>query len=177
MATKKTTTKKAVTKSKTEKADASSAQVSVAVGLTAAAVAAAGAYFLYGSKHAEKNRTTVRSWMLKAKAEVLEQLEDAKKMSREEFESVVAGVASAYTGAKSVSKADLAGFAGEMMEHWDKLEGVVGAKKKSESKKKATAKKKTTAKKAAPKKKVAAKKTTTKKKSTAKKTVKKKTEK
>ena len=52
-------------------------KVGLGIGLTAAAVAAAGAYFLYGSKDANKNRKTVKSWMLKAKAEVLEQLEKA----------------------------------------------------------------------------------------------------
>jgi len=163
MATKKTT------KKTEEKKTAQSTQVGVAVGLTAAAVAAAGAYFLYGSKSADKNRKTVKSWILKAKAEVLEHLEDAKKMSREEFEQVVAGVAATYTGAKSVTKTDIAGFASEMMGHWDQLEGVVGSKKKA-APKKTTAKKtttkttakKTTAKKAAPKKTVT-KKTTTKK--------------
>jgi len=164
MATKKST------KKAEEQKTAHSTQVGVAVGLTAAAVAAAGAYFLYGSKSADKNRKTVKSWMLKAKAEVLEHLEDAKKMSREEFEQVVAGVAATYTGAKSVTKTDIAGFASEMMGHWDQLEGVVG-KKKTAPKKKTTTKKtttktvakKTSAKKAAPKKKTTAKKTTAKK--------------
>ena len=52
--------------------------VGIGVGLTAAAVAAAGAYFLYGSKNAAQNRTKVKSWMLKAKAEVLEKLEQAE---------------------------------------------------------------------------------------------------
>ena len=46
-------------------------KIAAGVGLTAAAVAAAGAYFLYGSKDADKNRKTVKSWGLKAKAEVL----------------------------------------------------------------------------------------------------------
>ena len=38
-------------------------------------MAAAGTYFLYGSKDAKKNRKAVKSWALKAKAEVLEALE------------------------------------------------------------------------------------------------------
>lgn len=148
-----------------------SQQVGIGIGLTAAAVAAAGAYFLYGSENAASNRKTVKSWMLKAKAEVLEQMEDAKKMSREEFQEVVAGVAATYATTKSASKKDMVGFASEMMEHWDKLEGSVIKKKKAAKKKTVT--RKPVTKKVAPKKKAPAKKTVAKK--VAKKTPKKKT--
>ncbi len=119
-------------------------------------MAAAGAYFLYGSDKAEKNRKAVKSWTLKAKADVLEHLEDAKKMSREEFEDVVASVSAGYAGVKTATKKDLKGFAEEMMEHWDKLE-------KSAAKKKPAAKKAASKKKTAPKKKPAAKKAPAKK--------------
>ena len=121
MATKKTSKKELSTKQ----------QVGIGIGLTTAAVAAAGAYFLYGSERAGKNRAVVKSWALKAKAEVLEHLEDAKKMSREEFQEVVAGVASGYAGVKSATKKDLKGFAEEMMIHWDKLESSIAKKKKA----------------------------------------------
>ena len=46
-------------------------------GATAAALAAAGAYLFYGSQNAQKNRKTARSWMLKARAEVMEAVETA----------------------------------------------------------------------------------------------------
>jgi hypothetical protein len=51
------------TKKTSKKADSWSTQqkVGLAVGLTATAVAAAGAYFLYGSEDAKKNRTKVKS--------------------------------------------------------------------------------------------------------------------
>ena len=70
---------------KKKKELSSTEKIGIGVGLTAAAVAAAGAYFLHGSKNAAKNKKTVKSWMLKAKAEVLEKLEDAKEMSQEEY--------------------------------------------------------------------------------------------
>lgn len=135
-------------------------KIEIGVGLTAAAVAAAGAYFLYGSKDAEKNRAAVKSWALKAKAEVLEKLEDAKKMTRAEYEEVVAAAVGAYSGAKSVTKKDIASFTAEMMEHWEALETSVSKVKKS-------------AKKAAKKTATKAKKTTKKATKTAKKTAKK----
>jgi hypothetical protein len=120
------------------------------VGLTAAAVAAAGAYFLYGSKEADKNRKTVKSWALKAKAEVLEQMEEAKKMSREEYEDMVHAVAGAYAGAKGATKKDIVEFASEMKDHWDVIEDMAASRKKAAKKtvKKATKAVKKTAKKA-----------------------------
>ncbi len=140
----------------------SNQKLSIGVGLTAAAVAAAGTYFLYGSKEAGKNRKTVKSWMLKAKAEVLEQLEDAKEMTQEEYAELISGVAAAYTTVKSASKKDIAAFKKEMTEHWEDIEkSAVVKKAKTKAKKavkkavkKATAKKtvvKKTAKKAAKK--------------------------
>ena len=124
-------------KSKKKKELSPSQKFEIGVGLTAAAVAAAGAYFLYGSKDAEKNRKAVKSWALKAKADVLEKLEDTKKMTRAEYQEVVHAAAAAYAGAKNATKKDLKAFTEEMMEHWDTLEQTV-AKKKAATKKTAT---------------------------------------
>jgi hypothetical protein len=106
-------------------------KIAAGVGLTAAAVAAAGAYFLYGSKESDKNRKTVKSWALKAKAEVLEKMEDAKKMSQEEYEEVIQAVAGTYAGVKGATKKDIVEFASEMKEHWDVIEGMASKKKKA----------------------------------------------
>ncbi|HEY0964240.1 MAG TPA: hypothetical protein VGE31_00385 [Candidatus Paceibacterota bacterium] len=117
--------------------------IGVGVGLTTAAVAAASAYFLYGSKNAAKNRKAVKSWALKAKAEVLEKLEDAKEMTREEYEELVGAVAKAYTGVKNASKGDIAEFTKEMKDHWRSIERAAqpAAKKRVVAKKAAPAKK------------------------------------
>jgi len=93
-------------------------KVGLGVGLTATAGAAAGAYFLYGSKNAAKNRKTVKSWVLKAKAEVLEKLEQAKEMSQEEYEQIIEAVTATYGQLKEVSKVDVSGFKKEMKDHW-----------------------------------------------------------
>lgn len=127
MATKKVVAKKAtVTKNQA---------VGIGVGLTAAAVAAAGAYFLYGSKNAAKNRKAVKSWALKAKAEVLEKLEDAQNMTQEEYLALIDSVAATYQGVKSASKTDLATFKKEMKEHWTGIVKEVAPKKKPAAKK------------------------------------------
>lgn len=104
--------------------------VGIGVGITAAAVAAAGAFFLYGSKNAAKNRKAVKSWTLKAKAEVLEKIEQAKDMTKEEYEQLIDTVSSAYTGVKNASKVDLSTFKKEMKEHWSNIaKTAIGPKK------------------------------------------------
>jgi len=148
MAKKKTTSKKGLSGSQ---------KMSIGVGLTAAAVAAAGTYFLYGSKNAAKNRRKVKSWMLKAKAEVLEGLEKAEQMSEKEFNELVDSVSKSYAKLKDASQADIAAFKREMKDHWPNIvkEGkaiasnTVGASKSKKTAKKTTMKatKKTTKKK------------------------------
>jgi len=97
-------------------------KVEIAVGLTAAAVAAAGTYFLYGSKDAAKNRKKVKSWMLNAKGEVLSTLEKAQHMSKAEYEQLIEGVAATYSSMKDASKGDMAAFKKEMKEYWGEIE-------------------------------------------------------
>jgi len=108
----------------------SAQKISVGVGLTAAAVAAAGTYFLYGSKGAAKNRKAVKSWMLKAKAEVLEKLEEAKEMTQEDYEALINGVATVYSELKTASRADIKSFKDEMKDQWKAIEKIAAPKKK-----------------------------------------------
>lgn len=116
---------------KQKKSELTPAQkIGVGVGLTAAAVTAAGAYFLYGSKTAAKNRKAVKSWMLKAKAEVLEKLEVAKEMSQEEYEELINGIAVTYSELKDASKVDIKSFKTEMKDHWKAIERSAKPKKK-----------------------------------------------
>jgi hypothetical protein len=105
-----------------------SQKISLGVGLTTAAVAAAGTYFLYGSKNSGKNRKMVKSWVLMAKAEVLEQLEEAKEMTQEEYLELINDVAGAYAGLKTASQVDIREFKSEMKDHWQKIEKVAKAK-------------------------------------------------
>ena len=107
---------------KKKKIEVTSAQkLGIGVGLTAAAVAAAGAYFLYGSEHAPENRKKVKSALLKAKADVLEGLENAKDMTEDEFHALVDQVGTMYDKAGSLSKVDLREFKKEMTANWENL--------------------------------------------------------
>jgi flagellar basal body-associated protein FliL len=144
MATKKTT------KTSKDKGLSQNQVIGIGVGITAAVAAAAGGFFLYGSKNAAKNRKAVKSWALKAKAEVLEGIEKAKDMSQEEYEQLVDTVVGTYITAKSASKNELGEFKKEMKDHWQGLVKTA-VPKKSATKKAAT--KKTVAKKTVSKKK------------------------
>lgn len=91
-------------------------------GITAAAV---GAYYLYGSKDAEKNRAKVKGWMLKAKGEVLEELENAKEVTEDAYHSAVDAVAKKYQDLKSVDAEELAAFVAEMKGHWQGIKSTL----------------------------------------------------
>ena len=109
--------------------------VGLGVGISAAVAAAAGAYFLYGSKNAARNRKVVKSWMLKAKAEVLEKLEQAQDMTQAEYEQLIDTVSSTYKDVKNASKVDLSGFKKEMKDHWKQIAKTAAPKKKAVVKK------------------------------------------
>jgi hypothetical protein len=98
------------------------AAVGIGIGVTAALASAAGAYFLYGSKHADQNRKKVRSWALKAKADVLEGLETAQNMSKEDYEKLVDRAVKGYSKLKDVKPGELVALAREMKAHWKELE-------------------------------------------------------
>lgn len=105
-------------------------KVGIGVALTTAAVAAAGAYFLYGSPNAAKNRKKVKGWMLKAKGEALEAMEKAGKMTAEEYQALINTIASGYSQVKGTSKTEISEFKKEMMDYWQKIaKGATGTKK------------------------------------------------
>lgn len=98
------------------------AAVGIGIGVTAALASAAGAYLLYGSKNAARNRKQVKSWALKAKAEVLEGLETAQNMSKADYEKLVDRAVKGYSRLKDVKPAELVSLAREMKAHWKELE-------------------------------------------------------
>lgn len=118
-------------------------KVGIGVALTTAAVAAAGAYFLYGSPNAKTNRKKVRGWALKAKGEVLQVLEKAGNMTAEEYQVAVDKIAAGYGSMKDISQNELSDFKKEMMAYWKKIASTgvkKPAKKAAKSAKKAAKK-------------------------------------
>jgi hypothetical protein len=105
------------------------------VGVTAAAV---GAYYLYGHKEADKNRAKVKGWMLKAKGEVLEELEKAQTVTESAYMSALDTVAKKYNELKSVDPDELATFLGDMKDHWNGIKKTLKARPAARAKKAAS---------------------------------------
>ena len=107
----------------------SAQKVGIGFGLTAAAVTAAGAYFLYGSKQSTQNRKKVKGWVLKAKGEVLEALEKAEAITEAEYKALVEAASGAYGTVKNATAGEVKDFKKEMGEHWNKLQKNTAMKK------------------------------------------------
>lgn len=93
----------------------------IGAGLAAVAAAAAGTYFLYGAKHAAKNRKQVKAWSLKARGEVLEQLEKLSAIDEKVYHKVIKEVASKYKALQRLSPKDVTEFVGELKGHWNDI--------------------------------------------------------
>ncbi len=89
----------------------------VAIGAVALA-ALASVYFLYGSKQAPKNRRKVKGWMLKAKGEVLEKIENVKDVSEEGYSSIVDKVMKKYAQIKSIDTTEVEALGKDLKKHW-----------------------------------------------------------
>ncbi len=102
-----------------------------------AAAAAAGAYFLYGTKDGKKVKKQIKGWSLKAKGEVLEKVEKLKEVNEEAYHNVIDGVLKRYETIKGVDTAELALIAKELKGHWTNIrkELETGMKKISKVKK------------------------------------------
>jgi hypothetical protein len=92
---------------------------SVGLGLTIASLTAiAGAVFLYGTEAGKKKRKQIKGWTLKAKGEVLEQLEKLKEVNEEKFHQVVDTVSAKYQKLKTVAPEDLAELSADLKKSW-----------------------------------------------------------
>jgi len=106
-----------------------SQKVGISVGLAAAAAAAAaGAYFLYG-KDGAKNRKAVKGWMLKARGEVMDKMENLESVSEAKYREIVDTVIRGYKSAKNASPAELAAAAAELKSHWNSIKKTLQASK------------------------------------------------
>ena len=109
-------------------------------GLIIAGVAVAGAiagYFLYGPDGAS-NRKKVRAWSLKAKADVLEKVEKAKELSREQYNAIVDKATERYAKVQDVSEQELSRLNKELKRYWQTIQAEI--EQKQGTKKKATKK-------------------------------------
>ena len=103
-------------------------KVAYGVGLAALAAATAGAYFLYGTKQGVKTRKQIKGWMLKAKGEILEKMENMQDISEEAYDKVIDEVQAKYKAVKNIDKKDLEDFGKELKAHWKDIKKEVDKK-------------------------------------------------
>lgn len=108
--------------------------LSTGVVIAAASLAAvAGAIFLYGTESGSRQRKKISSWMLKAKAEVLEKLEALSEVSEEAYQKIVDTVTEQYRHLKNVDPEELKQVAAELRGHWSKIRRQITGKAKTKS--------------------------------------------
>ncbi len=98
----------------------------VGAGIGAAAAAAAGAYWFYGSKNAAQHRKSVRSWMLRARAEVLEAVEKVidkvGEIDKDTYMNIVEGVLKRYKKINGVTSEAMLQMTRDMKDAWDHMQ-------------------------------------------------------
>lgn len=101
--------------------------VVAAVG-AAAAAAAVGAYWFYGTKNAKAHRKTARSWMLKARGDVLAAVETAVKKAGEidkaTYMKIVDGVLKRYSKSAGVTAAEMRQVTSDMKAAWQHMQKI-----------------------------------------------------
>lgn len=103
--------------------DKQTKKIAVGAGLAAAAAAlAAGAYWLYGAEDAPKNRKKVKSWMLKARAEVMDAIEKMEEIDKDKYLALVQQVVSKYSKMSGVTALELAQVTRDLRSAWEHME-------------------------------------------------------
>jgi hypothetical protein len=83
--------------------------------------AGTGAYLLYGSKNAKKNQRKVKAWSLKARGEILEQIENLTEVTQETYHKIIQEVSDKYKVLKNISQEEIAEFVEELRCHWENI--------------------------------------------------------
>ncbi len=97
----------------------------VGVGIAALAATVAGAYYLYGSDKSAHHRKQVKSWMLKMKADVMDEVENIKDLSQETYDKTVDNVSKKYAQIKTVDTDELKALTERMKSHWKEIQADI----------------------------------------------------
>lgn len=104
-------------------------------GIVAAAAAAAGAVYLFGTKSGQKKGKQIKSWMIKMRADVMDEIKGMTDWSKEAYEKAVDTVMEKYKTLQEVNVEELVDVAGELKKHWNVIhKTIMGTSKKSSKK-------------------------------------------
>jgi hypothetical protein len=124
------------------KSENNDTKIAVGVGIGMLAALSAGAYYLYGTKEGAKKRVKIRGWVLKAKGEVMEKLENLKEVNEETYNNIITTITNKYKGVKSINPEEVESLVTDLKKHWKSIKkhidgaGSQSAKKKTVTKKK-----------------------------------------
>lgn len=104
------------------------------IGLVSAVIGALGTYFLYGSSKGAKRRNDVRGWMLKAKGEVLHEVEKLKDIDEKRYNAIAKKVLAKYKRLKSVGTKEFAVLSKDIENAWKEIEKEATGKRTTRKK-------------------------------------------
>lgn len=94
----------------------------------AAVAALAGALFIYGTDEGKKSQKKIKGWAVKAKGEVLEQIENIKNIDKEKYIKIVDGVVKKYRAKAKDGGVEVESFAKDLKKHWNAIAKKHGLK-------------------------------------------------
>lgn len=100
------------------------------VGIVSAIIGALGTYFLYGSSKGAKRRNDVRGWMLKAKGEVLHEVEKLKEIDEKRYNAIAKKVLAKYKKLRQVGTKEFAVLSKDIERAWKEIEREAKSTKK-----------------------------------------------
>ncbi len=114
-----------------------SGKMGVVAGIVAGATAAAGAYYLYYSKNAKKNRALVKEWTVKAEKEIVAEAKKLKDVAFNEknYKAIVSAVTAKYQKLKKFEAKEAKEFTSALGSAWAKIKKEYAPKKKMTAKK------------------------------------------
>ena len=94
------------------------------------AAAAAGAYYLYYSKNAKKNRAAVKGWMEHAEKEIVSQAGRLKEVTEDNFKEIVSTVAAKYKKLRKLEQSEVEDFVKALQSAWKQIKKDLSKGKK-----------------------------------------------
>lgn len=98
--------------------------IGAGLGLAAVAAAAAGAYYFYG-KNGSQHRKNLRGWMVKARGEVMEKMENLSNITENIYYQTVNEVLAKYKRLKSVTPKELEALKKDLKSHWRSIKSEI----------------------------------------------------
>ncbi|MEX0910419.1 MAG: hypothetical protein WDZ73_01555 [Candidatus Paceibacterota bacterium] len=106
---------------KTNKKSGFGTKLALGVGAIAAI---AGGYLLYGPE-GEKNRKQIKSWMIKARGDMLSEIEKMKDVTKGNYDLAVEKIVAKYAKLKDVGEKDAVMLKKDLQKYWKHIQADI----------------------------------------------------